>query len=639
MRILFALILILTMPAWAEIPAGAVWTIRSTATAANINGALFDTGASFALTDGSATSATGNSPVLSSGLYTFVAGDVGHWVYIVSNTGANVTRGWYQIASVNAGAATLSAAIGQGVWHNPTNRTYTISTSAGISSTASPTSITFGIDYSQSNAALCAITDLVIDGTTNTNVTSAGCPFGRNHVGNGLKVASGTGFTVDWFVIQSISGSVATLDKSAGTLSSTGGVAKLGGAASLGSASGATDDALFEKGIAGNDFFVENGSYTIGGTVTIAATGGTQNPIRIIGYNSLRGDAPTGSTRPTLNAKANTFTLATNWDYYSVIWTGSAASVLTMAGNGKGFFSKGINTSTTAARVAITSAADAFLFGIEAISYRGRAISVSGSNATITGCYVHDSDVGILNSTTTNTMTISNCIVAHNATTGIWISAANTANITIDHVTLYGAESNIGTGVLIATGATDVRITNSIIKGFATGVSHADAQSVGYDAYNFFHGNTTDVTNWALGVGSVTGTNPSFTSITQITGTGASSSTNVLTAGSGTPFGSVVDNVDFVTLTSGSGTGFAAGKYLITGHTTTTLTLSSNITTSGSGSAIAWEVTSGHNFAIGTALKSLGYPGVFPGGLTTGYMDPGAVPRQEPAGGGGTRIY
>ena len=28
MRILFALILILTMPAWAEIPAGAVWTDR-----------------------------------------------------------------------------------------------------------------------------------------------------------------------------------------------------------------------------------------------------------------------------------------------------------------------------------------------------------------------------------------------------------------------------------------------------------------------------------------------------------------------------------------------------------------------------------------------------------------------------------
>ena len=36
------------------------------------------------------------------------------------------------------------------------------------------------------------------------------------------------------------------------------------------------------------------------------------------------------------------------------------------------------------------------------------------------------------------------------------------------------------------------------------------------------------------------------------------------------------------------------------------------------------------NFAIGTALKATGFPGAFPGGLSTGYLDPGAVQRQEP---------
>ena len=40
------------------------------------------------------------------------------------------------------------------------------------------------------------------------------------------------------------------------------------------------------------------------------------------------------------------------------------------------------------------------------------------------------------------------------------------------------------------------------------------------------------------------------------------------------------------------------------------------------------------DFSIGTALKGAGVPGVFPGGLSTGYMDPGAVQRQEPTGGG-----
>ncbi len=41
------------------------------------------------------------------------------------------------------------------------------------------------------------------------------------------------------------------------------------------------------------------------------------------------------------------------------------------------------------------------------------------------------------------------------------------------------------------------------------------------------------------------------------------------------------------------------------------------------------------NFSIGTNLKALGFPGLFPGGLSTGYLDIGAVQRQEPAGGGG----
>ena len=46
------------------------------------------------------------------------------------------------------------------------------------------------------------------------------------------------------------------------------------------------------------------------------------------------------------------------------------------------------------------------------------------------------------------------------------------------------------------------------------------------------------------------------------------------------------------------------------------------------------------NFAIGANLKAKGFPGAFPGGLTTGYLDIGAAQRQEPAGGsgGGLRI-
>lgn len=41
------------------------------------------------------------------------------------------------------------------------------------------------------------------------------------------------------------------------------------------------------------------------------------------------------------------------------------------------------------------------------------------------------------------------------------------------------------------------------------------------------------------------------------------------------------------------------------------------------------------DFSVGANMKAVGFPGVFPGGLSTGYLDIGAVQRQEPAAGGG----
>ena len=41
------------------------------------------------------------------------------------------------------------------------------------------------------------------------------------------------------------------------------------------------------------------------------------------------------------------------------------------------------------------------------------------------------------------------------------------------------------------------------------------------------------------------------------------------------------------------------------------------------------------NFAVGANMKAAAFPGAFPGALSTGYLDIGAVQRQEPAGGGG----
>jgi hypothetical protein len=65
--------------------------------------------------------------------------------------------------------------------------------------------------------------DLVIDGSTNTKVTSAANPFVAADVGKLLVVTGGTGFTAGVYYIASVAVGVATLSGAVGTVASTGG--------------------------------------------------------------------------------------------------------------------------------------------------------------------------------------------------------------------------------------------------------------------------------------------------------------------------------------------------------------------------------------------------------------------------------
>lgn len=85
-----------------------------------------------------------------------------------------------------------------------------------------------GTDYSNQAAAQVTYTDIVL--ATSTTCTSAANPFTSAHVGNTLRITSGTGFTAGFYTITAVSGGVATLSSSAGTAGSTGGNGKLGGA-------------------------------------------------------------------------------------------------------------------------------------------------------------------------------------------------------------------------------------------------------------------------------------------------------------------------------------------------------------------------------------------------------------------------
>jgi hypothetical protein len=301
---------------------------------------------------------------------------------------------------------------------------------------------------------------------------------------------------------------------------------------------------------------------------------------------------------------------------------------MNLSANTQLFYVKSTNSSTTAGRNAINiGGADPYFFGVEAVSFRGNAININNTanGGSIVGSWLHDSNNGITSANTTGiNPNISDTIISGNVTAAIATSAGMTSSWQIQNSTLYGAENKLGIGVSLATGTTDMHIINTIIDGFATGVNHADVQSVGVDNYNNYFNNTADNTNWTKG-GSDVAVSPAFADVTQITGSAASSATTVLTdATKNFTTAGVVAGRDYLYVTAMTG-GSGVGIYDIITVGTTTLT--SNLTL-GTGSSITYQITRGQNFAPSYVLSNLAFPGIFPGGYTTGYRDIGAAQRR-----------
>lgn len=609
--------------------ASTVFEINSGATASNVNGGGFNPANANMLTDLTTDSNTANtnSPVCSSASYNFVAGDVGHWLYVKSGT--NWTPGWYQIASVASNKATLSAAVGQAI--QIANNLYGTNTVAGCATVGTPTSGTFTIDYSQSTASPFASTDIAL--ATNTTMTSVTNPFTLVMVGNLIHITAGTGFTVGWYEISSVAAGTATIDRAAGTAPLTNGTGKVGGALSLGS----SDDAVFELAVSSSTasarYFIKNGTYTLGGTVSVAANGNAAWPIIYEGYATTRGDRPTASTRPILNVGTVIFTGGQLTDHYSLIFTQSAASgnsTVTLGTNSKVFNSKYMNISTTTDKNALSLGATSSAFYCEAVSYRGYGIDAStNGTGSIFGCYVHDCNIGIV--TGANTEVI-NCIVNNCVTDAIVV---NSTNNNIIGNTLYGQESKLGVGLAI--NVNHAKVINNIIYGFVTGVTGTGTKTSGIDNYNNYYNNTNDVdaaTNWQKGANDKA-LDPVFTSVAQRTGSTATTTAGNHLVQSGATFQTwgVTAGRDFVYISAG--TGVTAGIYGILSvdsetQITADITLSANATADK-----VWSITTGRDFSIGTNLKAQGNPGAFPAALSTGYLDIGAVQRQEAGGGGG----
>ncbi len=255
-----------------------------------------------------------------------------------------------------------------------------------------------GTDYSQQNAAQVAYTDLVIDGVTNTKVTSAGNPFTSAHVGNVINVTGGTGFTTGRYEVVSVATAVATLDRAVGTVSSTGGTGNLGGAL-------ATLGTLAASMVASNRAYVAGGTYSVSGGVTFAQTGvnpgPSTTPSHIIGYNSTRGDITLSSAnqanRPLIQPTANALNVLTfsnqGWrvENLQVIpgGGGTNCNIGMNFGGGNSYATNCKVSGSTTGGISMTNG-DSCVEGNEVTAATGGNAISSGFQCTVRRNWIHD---------------------------------------------------------------------------------------------------------------------------------------------------------------------------------------------------------------------------------------------------------
>lgn len=432
-----------------------------------------------------------------------------------------------------------------------------------------------GTDYSQQNSAQYAFTDLVIT-ATNTIVSSASHNFVAADVGNCIQITAGTGFTTGVYEITSTGSNDATLDRAAGTASSTGGTWNEGGAF-------ATVIEANSVAVASSIIWIKNtGTYTVTSSMTInlQSTSAPATSYSIIGYSSTRGDGG------------------------SVSWTTSTNSIDLID------FTDSINV--VLQNINFSSTAGTKAFGLQAKS-TGNSISVYVVNCTLTGfttAIYGDFNVNW----SFQGLYILNSRIYGNSLWGV----DNSANTFI-----FGSrfDTNTSGGILVDSGSPEgsLAVSYSIIYD-NTGPGISFSPNPNSNGGQFIRLDHDDIsTNGSSGI--VFGTN---------TSTGPLDIYNTIIDSNG---GYGIDGASGTTIKTGlwynnafynntSGT----TRNIQTGIGTITLTASPYTTI---GSNFALNSTSGG----GAALKEAGFPGVIKSS-GTGYTDIGAIQSMASASGG-----
>lgn len=353
-------------------------------------------------------------------------------------------------------------------------------------------------DYSQQDSAQLSLSDIATDGA-GTGVSSATGGFTAAMVGNGIYITGG-GTTSGWYEITAYTDTNnITIDRSAG-VSKSGATGNVGGAIKL------LHDNEWSAPTAGNIIWIKSGEYTLTSNVT-SSLGSEALPIFVRGYNSSRGDKPTGTNRPLFTCGSYYLDFANYVNICHLRATGAGTIVMRAAYAGMFKNCKSQNTSATAGRNALGSnGAGTIFIDSEAISDAGEGIYLAANGCKVLFCYIHDcAQEGIECASTGGYSTIAFNIIETCGTTGINGTTA-TVSCVMNNV-IYNCTT---AGFKFTTGDNHY-IINNIFHTCGVGISFTDGhEGENYENYNNLYNCTTDRENIDVGEDSID-TDPGFT--------------------------------------------------------------------------------------------------------------------------------
>jgi hypothetical protein len=311
-------------------------------------------------------------------------------------------------------------------------------------------------------------------------------------IGNIINIYGGTNFDTGWYEITAHTDTnTVTLDRTAASGGNgSSGTGNVGGAWKFNNTNDTTFFSSTNKG-QGDTIWLAGGSHSAnmsGGAITM--TSATNNAIEIFGYNSSRGDEPTGTNRPLVNIGGTTFFGNSSTNYVrmaNVRWSITSTSACVVFAASSTFLNCHFTNSGTG-HVLQLSSSDAMV-GCQFTATNNAGLRLSSGNNIVSGCFFEGGAQGIFNTGSHTGCYVGN--VFDGCTTGVY-GGSN------DHIycCLNNTFYNCGRGIY-GTGAGLIQaFVNNIFHSCSTaGIESTASASFNYFIldYNCWYNNGTDL--------------------------------------------------------------------------------------------------------------------------------------------------